>query len=216
MVVMVNTKKCRLCGNDFPATLEYFHKGSRGRLSSYCKPCAGAKASAWHREHRDLNLARFAEYRAKHRDRIYAQIRALRQADPGKKKVADRAWRLANLDHAREQGRKRYRRDKQSYVQRALRWARANPAKASAYTRVKSYRRRMAAPDAEARAYIPLLMSDPCSYCGSTEEIVIDHIHPISKGGQSTVENLTAACRRCNAAKTDKSLLFYLLERSKS
>jgi hypothetical protein len=41
-----------------------------------------------------------------------------------------------------------------------------------------------------------------CMYCGSTEKLTIDHIHPIIKGGNSERINLTRACNRCNCLKT--------------
>lgn len=34
----IKTKVCTKCGNEKPATTEFFHKRSLG-LSSYCKPC---------------------------------------------------------------------------------------------------------------------------------------------------------------------------------
>jgi len=42
-----------------------------------------------------------------------------------------------------------------------------------------------------------------CSYCGG-EANEVDHIHPRSKGGSDEPENLAAACRRCNNAKSGK------------
>ena len=43
-----------------------------------------------------------------------------------------------------------------------------------------------------------------CGYCGRTGEMQIDHIFPISKGGDDHQDNLVLACRPCNAAKRDK------------
>lgn len=45
-----------------------------------------------------------------------------------------------------------------------------------------------------------------CLYCGSTEDLMIDHILPTSKGGTSEVHNLTRCCVRCNSSKSDKSI----------
>lgn len=41
-----------------------------------------------------------------------------------------------------------------------------------------------------------------------------DHIDPLGRGGVNEWANLTAACRACNAAKKNKTLLTYLLERT--
>jgi len=42
-----------------------------------------------------------------------------------------------------------------------------------------------------------------CKRCGSDsgEKLTIDHIMPVSKGGQSVLENLQTLCRSCNCSK---------------
>ena len=51
-----------------------------------------------------------------------------------------------------------------------------------------------------------------CSYCNKDfERIQVDHIIPRSKNGTDIQENLTYACRKCNAQKKDKTLEEFLL-----
>ena len=48
-----------------------------------------------------------------------------------------------------------------------------------------------------------------CQYCGAESPDVklhIDHIVPVSTGGRDTLENLVAACDRCNLGKSDRPL----------
>jgi 5-methylcytosine-specific restriction endonuclease McrA len=40
-----------------------------------------------------------------------------------------------------------------------------------------------------------------CVYCGSSENLTIDHVRPKSKGGTDTADNCVTACRPCNQAK---------------
>lgn len=40
-----------------------------------------------------------------------------------------------------------------------------------------------------------------CQYCGSHEDLTFDHVVPRSKGGQTTWENVVAACSPCNLKK---------------
>ena len=43
-----------------------------------------------------------------------------------------------------------------------------------------------------------------CKMCGrKTNDLEIDHIFHISKGGKSEYSNLQTLCRRCNANKSD-------------
>lgn len=45
-----------------------------------------------------------------------------------------------------------------------------------------------------------------CQYCGSKEDLEVDHIIPLSKGGNNEDDNLITACHSCNKLKSDKSL----------
>ena len=44
-----------------------------------------------------------------------------------------------------------------------------------------------------------------CRYCGfmssKSDKFQLDHIHPWSRGGRHSKENMVVACRRCNVAK---------------
>lgn len=44
-----------------------------------------------------------------------------------------------------------------------------------------------------------------CVYCGSYQNLTIDHVIPISQGGKSTFENCVTACRHCNNKKNNKT-----------
>jgi 5-methylcytosine-specific restriction endonuclease McrA len=45
-----------------------------------------------------------------------------------------------------------------------------------------------------------------CVYCGSKENLTIDHVIPKSKGGKNTWDNLVTSCFPCNHRKGSKSL----------
>ena len=42
-----------------------------------------------------------------------------------------------------------------------------------------------------------------CVYCGSKENLTIDHVLPRSRGGKTKWTNLVTACKKCNAQKGD-------------
>lgn len=45
-----------------------------------------------------------------------------------------------------------------------------------------------------------------CQHCGEKEEnkLTIDHIHPVSKGGDNSFDNLQILCKSCNSKKGSK------------
>lgn len=43
-----------------------------------------------------------------------------------------------------------------------------------------------------------------CLYCGSKNQLTIDHILPKSRGGKDTWENTVTSCKPCNNRKNDK------------
>ena len=44
-----------------------------------------------------------------------------------------------------------------------------------------------------------------CRYCGKkVEPLHLDHVYPVAKGGETSAENLVAACLRCNVKKHTK------------
>lgn len=58
-------------------------------------------------------------------------------------------------------------------------------------------------------AYLRMVKSDPCSYCGG-EANALDHVVPKSEGGDDGWGNRTATCRECNSAKGTLPLLVAL------
>ena len=47
-----------------------------------------------------------------------------------------------------------------------------------------------------------------CQYCHnvfSAGELTLDHVHPRSRGGKTTWDNVLSACKRCNLVKSDRT-----------
>lgn len=45
-----------------------------------------------------------------------------------------------------------------------------------------------------------------CRYCGATDDLQIDHVCPLSRGGTNDPDNLAVACRPCNRSKHAKTI----------
>ena len=46
-----------------------------------------------------------------------------------------------------------------------------------------------------------------CVQCGSTLDLTVDHIHPVSMGGTNDPSNLQTMCRSCNCSKGARILV---------
>ncbi len=46
-----------------------------------------------------------------------------------------------------------------------------------------------------------------CQYCGSNKRLTLDHVIPVSKGGQHKWDNVVTACEPCNQRKRDRTPL---------
>jgi 5-methylcytosine-specific restriction endonuclease McrA len=44
-----------------------------------------------------------------------------------------------------------------------------------------------------------------CAYCGSRDDLTLDHVLPRSRGGADTWNNLVTACQKCNTLKGNRT-----------
>lgn len=62
------------------------------------------------------------------------------------------------------------------------------------------------------RADIIRAFGGVCVYCGSGDDLVLDHVHPIARGGRHARDNLAPACVGCNQRKRAKTLERWMAE----
>ncbi len=106
----------------------------------------------------------------------------------------------------KEYARDYYSSNKTKVRQRNAQYKRGRPAK----RRVWEARRR--ASKRNNGVYVVLdrevvaLLSTPCFLCNSKENITIDHVIPICRGGTHSIGNLLSLCQSCNSKKGSKFL----------
>lgn len=145
-------------------------------------------------ENRAARLESGRAYRARpgNRDKAKAVSKAWREANPERFKAGLKAWREANLDREREM--KRTYREANRDAIRALN------------NRRKARERNVAINDLTPSQWVQIIASygGRCVYCGETpDRLTMDHVIPISKGGNHTASNVVPACGPCNYAKSD-------------
>lgn len=128
-------------------------------------------------------------------------------------------WREANRERyrllIRRANHKRYTENPEKVRAATKKWERENPDKHRAYKRLQRAKRRGATSGTPVdRAYIIQRDSSICHICGETVEpndINLDHLIPLSKGGEHTVVNLRVSHFRCNRLRSDGKLPAQLL-----
>ena len=60
---------------------------------------------------------------------------------------------------------------------------------------------------------IKLQTGQICNYCGSAQQLALDHIFPQKYGGRDDADNLIFACKACNSSKGKKDLMEWMTSR---
>lgn len=204
---------CKKCEERKP--IDEFATRNKGKYRrKSCRACVLAQSKEWRKNNRDAYLeARRANWQ-KNKDSLNAARRTpekrersnelrrkKRAADPEPERQRARAYRAKNRDKARAWHRRWYEKHGANWYPE---YRRLNPER----VRDMNHRRRAATKDpcGETLDRIAAILSLPCAYCGSDENIEVDHIVPLSRGGEHVPENLAPACQRCNRSKHNKLL----------
>lgn len=165
----------------------------------YCK-------NHYQREYHQLTIeARKAtqrEYRKKHR---------------AKARETSRRWREENADAMREGNRKWYRENRDKVLEYRREYRARNLERILELNRNRRAREK----GVKVRDFTPAQWEEVqaewdhrCAYCGNRKRLTVDHVTPISKGGQHTKSNIVPACQSCNSKKGDRDPLPFWFERS--
>ncbi len=115
--------------------------------------------------------------------------RQYRKDHPEKRREYDRRYREAHRKQRRESKRQ---------------WRRDNPNKEVA----QKHRRRALKLNATVGEVDEAAIYDRdkvCTYCGTDDDLTIDHLVPLARGGPHCQDNLAVACRSCNSSKGTKT-----------
>lgn len=221
-VIVIAHKTCRACGEErlrdqFPKA-----KSNRDGHMNLCHVCNRAKARSWQKANPERERRKYVrwrsangervrrvtrEYYEANRERLIRESVERNRANPEGRRATQRRYYEANREEIVEKNRQRsLQRDPERRRELQRAWKARNRDKVAA----DNHRRRAERYDEDGLAMLGIIHADPCAYCGKAASEV-DHIVPLSDGGQNAWDNLAAACRTCNSSKNDRPLLLWML-----
>lgn len=180
MVTEVDSITCRTCGEEYPATTEFFY-GRKDGFRRECKACVKTRSLANARKRKALDPE---AWRAKEHE-------------------YDRRYRESHPNAAHE----KYLRSKTRHQELMRKWRKENPV--ATRTSTARYRaRKNGAVGTHTAEDVALQMSMQCGLCywcgAKLDQYEVDHFFPISKGGGDGPDNIVVACVPCNRSKHAK------------
>jgi 5-methylcytosine-specific restriction endonuclease McrA len=149
--------------------------------------------------------------RAKHSDGWHSLRRlhaAIKRA--GKYPTVSQLVRQEQLRHWREHPADRAQYLKDEAIRKS-RWLFMTSLEHRLYHRAKSKARKVAQRGGTPHHLSPTQLwrrwcdfDHSCAYCGASGDLEVEHVVPISKGGEHHLGNIVPACHRCNSSKLSK------------
>ncbi len=172
---MTEYKACSRCKQVLPYEAFNANKQLKSGLKSQCKTC---------------QILINAESYQRHQEKRRAQAKEKYAADPTSQLLAVHKYQSKDLDL------KNFR---------SKDWRSRNPEK------VRQYRRERRARIAGNKSFFVSekefikLYSSPCFECGDKGNIEIEHLIPVSRGGDNSIGNYIPLCISCNRSKHNKT-----------
>jgi len=202
-------KTCRSCKANLPTS--EFSKCSRSfdSLNGTCKGCA----KDYYQRNRDKILAQKSVYYQRKYDDIANYRKQYYKKNQKLLLAQKREFYQINGDALREKNRAyaRNNRDKMNAYYR--KYAVENPD----VIRNKRIKRRLRMMDngifQVTKRDLRRLLSRQCVFCGTKENITLDHVIPVARGGRHSVGNLMPLCLSCNTSKQDKTFMEFRMSK---
>lgn len=204
------SKRCTRCGEVKPLD-EFGRDVTRvDGLRKWCRACTKAYAS--NQQVKDRTNARYREryreepeYRAKVRERGNARTRLRWRNDPAyrERKNSQKAQYNKTIPYRN----KRKRRWHQRYYNDPV-FRRKHLDRSVIHAHKRRVRIEAAGPSYTYMEWIALCKQFHwrCAACGKKKWLTVDHVVPVSRGGDNTISNVQPLCRDCNYAKYTRTI----------
>lgn len=177
-----DSKLCRKCGcvkpfEDFPRNCL-----NKDGLGIYCKECNRAQARAWSEKNAERKRQQRREYYKTNTEHVLRINQRSYAKHRDKRRAHGREYRQINS------------------------WQKRFPERAALNQRVRQHRKRGNGGAFTAAEWEALCAQYDykCLCCGEYKPLTVDHVVPVSKGGDSSIANIQPLCQSCNSSKGDR------------
>lgn len=194
-------KRCSLCQEFKPAMPEYFHKdsGRKDRLNARCKVCV----KDYHRSNSQKIIEAAVQWRKDNLERAKEIVKNWQVKNQDKLKENRRRYYLKHRERINQQQREWEDNNREQVRAKNSRWKKENPAKNVILVQRRRTRKIENGGSYTAEEWEALCAHYDylCLCCKEQKPLTVDHVIPISKGGENTIDNIQPLCKECNSRK---------------
>ena len=225
------TKICSKCGEEKPATTEYFRKAKANKdgLRGQCKVCQSEYDKQYRKKNKE-NIQQLkkqlykenAEYYQEYNKQYYQENKEYfkqyrkqyRQENAEYHNEYMKQWRKENRKHINQYSRQYYQENKEHYREYFKQYRQENKERRRQHFQTYQARKRTLPHTLTLEQWEKIKndFNNECAYCGQSEQehkeefneqLHQEHFIPLSKGGEYTHNNIIPACRNCNSSKNN-------------
>jgi 5-methylcytosine-specific restriction endonuclease McrA len=217
------SKKCKVCEEVKNESEFYKVPSNKDGLTSLCRACISKANKAKHEADPEKYRQRVREYKRKNPDKVkqsrekYRELEVQRKRDKRREARAGREIKKMGRPYAHgrkltwsEKYQRRLQRDpdlRTKNNEQVKKWRRDNLAQVSFYSHRSRVIKKQAPGKFSFDEWKRLCdeFGNKCLACGK-EELTVDHIVPLIKGGTNYIHNIQPLCKSCNSSKNTKTI----------
>lgn len=220
---MVEGRVCTICKEY--KSFDNYHKAKSRKYGYHnvCKPCKSLSDKKSHQKHREKRIEYMSKRYEENKERLLKECKVYR--DNNKESIAEykKHWHVRNKESVNERSRVWREKNKEQNIESKKNWYRNN--RDRVYANISKRRSSKFFVRFSKFMRNDILERDnwECQSCGvkvhdrniggndkrylwdDEFKAHLDHVIPISKGGDSTPENIQVLCRTCNLSKKAKT-----------
>lgn len=209
MAKITLTKICSKCKAEKPINDFYRKKSGIDGLEASCKLCTIARQKKYYQDHKSIRLSWQKRYNQEHKERRHVYAKQYWQKNRERLSACNKQY---NEDHKEEL--RRYRQSNKVRIALQNRQYCKTEAGKNAHKK-KNHKRRALQAGVRVESFSPIEVFERdgyrCQLCGCktqpgysiyhSKRPELDHIIPLSLGGEHSKRNTQCLCRHCNATK---------------